>query len=803
MKKWLTMIIGLFALNTHAMTFYVDASVAPGGDGASWGTAYCFLQDALDQTVAERNDEVWIADGTYHPDDGLNVTEGDRTASFHIKDSVTLYGGFDGGETSLLQRDLENYRSILSGEIFSEKIFWSLHICHAINATFDGIEIIRGNANGSGEHEHSGAVVGVGDLFANNCLFSENSAAGDGGVTDASDAVWTVENCTFSNNSTEGFGGVANSGVWIVDSCSFEKNSAYYGGVANYGTWSASNCVFSKNTAERGGVANNGFWSLNNCTFFNNSARRWSGGVANEGEWVVDSCTFSGNSAVNGRGGVANYGAWTIENSIFYGNLAGYGGVASKGIWTVNDSTFSENSAGYGGGGVASEGAWTVNNSTFFGNSTVNYAANGGVASEGIWMVENCIFSENSAERGGVAYDVAWTVENSTFSRNSAHYGGVASGGTWMVNNSTFSGNSARNDDGGVARGGIWTAYNSIFTGEGIFRSADFSNQEIQEFPSPSGKRARNIIIGGTNALPADANIGSPDWIIDADPLFVNTNNLIGADGVWRTADDGLRLQTNSPAIGQGNEFFLPLDTYDMDNDGVTNEPTPLDIANFLRVQNETLDLGAYEYGDSTEVLYTLNILSSTGGTTEPSGMKNYSDGASTSILASAISGYLFDSWSGNIASSSNPLNLTMHSNITVTANFAQDSTDPDNDGLSNYEEAVVHGSNPLLPDTSGDGILDGEAVDAGANPLIDHSNILQIVQNRPGGFDLYSDDTIHDLNVGKLMIQPAGSGRFSIRYTVEESTNLQTWTVYETFEREFTNATPKAYIRVHGREPQ
>jgi len=683
MKKWLTMIIGLFALNTHALTFYVDASAAPGGDGTSWGTAYCFLQDALDQTVAERNDEVWIADGTYHPDDGLNVTEGDRTASFHIKDSVTLYGGFDGGETSLLKRDWQNYRSILSGEIFSEKIFWSLHICHAINATFDGIEIIRGNANGSGEHEHSGGVVGVGDLFANNCLFSENSAAGDGGVTDASDAIWTVENCTFSNNSTDGFGGVANSGVWIVGSCSFEKNSAYYGGVAKYGVWTVKKSIFTGNSSSSGG------------------------GVVFCGEWEATECIFSGNSA------------------------GSYGGVDDRGVWAAN----------------------------------------------------NCVFIDNSATMGGVSYgyDKIWIVNNCTFVNNSSPHGCVA----WY---------------------GLWTAFNCVFADKNSFYELQvFKNKETQAFPMPNPKRAKNIIVGGTNGLPVgvDIDIGSLDWIIDANPLFVNTNNLIGVDGIWGTADDGLRLQTNSPAIGQGNDFFLPLDTYDMDNDGVTNEPTPLDIANFLRVQNETLDLGAYEYGDSTEVLYTLNILSSSGGTTEPSGMKNYSDGASTSILASATSGYLFDSWSGNIASSSNPLNLTMHSNITVTANFAQDSTDPDNDGLSNYEEAVVHGSNPLLPDTSGDGILDGEAVDAGANPLIDHSNILQIVQNRPGGFDLYSDDTIHDLNVGKLMIQPAGSGRFSIRYTVEESTNLQTWTVYETFEREFTNATPKAYIRVHGREPQ
>lgn len=773
MKKWLTMIIGLLALNTHAMTFYVDASAAPGGDGASWGTAYCFLQDALDQTVAERNDEVWIADGTYHPDAGSSVTEGDRTASFYIKDSVTLYGGFDGGETSLSQRDWESHRSILSGEISAEKIFWSLHVCHATNATFDGIEIIRGNANGSGENANSAAVLANGDIVVNNCSFIENSAGGNGGVTDASGATWTVGNCTFSSNSADN-GGISYEGVWVVDSSVFLNN-------------------FSDGSA---GVGYRGEWTIQNCSFLNNSATL--GGVASYSMWKVGNCSFSSNSAAL-AGGVGHGVVWSVSNSIFSGNSASYGGgVDNLGRWTVNKCTFSKNSSA--DGGVVARGVWIADDCIFSENSARN---DGGVASEAVWVAANCEFLNNSSGKGGVGHRGKWEVNNCVFSRNLATgMGGVEHNGEWMARNCTFMDNWAK--EGSVGYRGDWLSYNCIFSTTNSFESLDsFSNQEEQEFPDPFGQRAKNIIVGGTNGLPADANIGSADWIIDEDPLFVNTNNLIGVDGIWGTVDDGLRLQTNSPAIGQGNDFFLPLDTYDMDNDGVTNEPTPFDIANFLRVQNETLDLGAYEYGDSTEVLYTLNILSSTGGTTEPSGMKNYSDGASTSILASATSGYLFDNWSGDITSPSNPLNLTMHSNITVTANFAQDSTDPDNDGLSNYEEAVVHGSNPLLPDTSGDGILDGEAVDAGANPLIDHSNILQIVQNRPGGFDLYSDDTIHDLNVGKLMIQPAGSGRFSIRYTVEESTNLQTWTVYETFEREFTNATPKAYIRVHGREPQ
>ncbi|MDX1421056.1 MAG: hypothetical protein R3181_13910, partial [Rubricoccaceae bacterium] len=68
---------------------HVDADAAPGGDGASWATAFDDLQDAL--AVAAPGDEVWVAEGTYKPTD-----TGDRTATFALASGVALYGGFDG-----------------------------------------------------------------------------------------------------------------------------------------------------------------------------------------------------------------------------------------------------------------------------------------------------------------------------------------------------------------------------------------------------------------------------------------------------------------------------------------------------------------------------------------------------------------------------------------------------------------------------------------------------------------------------------------------------------------------------------
>jgi parallel beta-helix repeat protein len=51
---------------------------------------------------------------------------------------------------------------------------------------------------------------------------------------------------------------------------------------------------------------------------------------------------------------------------------------------------------------------------------------------------------------------------------------------------------------------------------------------------------------------------------------------------------------------------------------------------------------------------------------------------------------------------------------IVVLAAFA----DSDGDGLSNQDEMVVYGTNPLIPDTDDDGYTDGDEINAGSDPL-------------------------------------------------------------------------------------
>jgi parallel beta-helix repeat protein len=55
------------------------------------------------------------------------------------------------------------------------------------------------------------------------------------------------------------------------------------------------------------------------------------------------------------------------------------------------------------------------------------------------------------------------------------------------------------------------------------------------------------------NVFPGrSSDVFDPTDIRNKDPLFVNTSNLVGADGIPFTDDDGLRLQAGSPARGSG-----------------------------------------------------------------------------------------------------------------------------------------------------------------------------------------------------------------------------------------------------------
>jgi uncharacterized repeat protein (TIGR02543 family) len=100
------------------------------------------------------------------------------------------------------------------------------------------------------------------------------------------------------------------------------------------------------------------------------------------------------------------------------------------------------------------------------------------------------------------------------------------------------------------------------------------------------------------------------------------------------------------------------------------------------------------------------------------SGAGEFVAGTAATLTALGNAGYVFSGWTGAAAGSANPIAVTMDSDKTVGATFGPDTRDPDNDGLSNYDEIVTRSTDPAKVDTDGDGYFDGTEVGLGADPL-------------------------------------------------------------------------------------
>ncbi len=461
----------------NAARFYVDAGADPGGDGSSWATAFQSLQDALAETVEGRGDEVWIAAGTYYPDQGASVTSGDREATFRVQNRVHLYGGFAGGENSLDARDWEANETILSGEIFEQQQYWSLTVVTVDgDAVLDGLTVTRGNANGP-----SGA-----------------SANGGGVYVEAGSP--TIRNCRFvGNRGTEG------GAIW-----------------GRTGEVRAS--FFEENHASREGGA----------IFINRD------------DSVIANTVFRSNSA-SSRGGAIYHGGQgaTIANSVFQMNSAAHMGGAlflSYGSIQIVNSVFVTNSAAYGGAVGNSSSESTFMNSTFYSNSATVRAGAIEVSSSGRVTIKNSLLWNNTAPTGPQFY-VLGRLKNAT-----------------------------------------------------------------AEFPTPLTPRAPNLIEGGMQNIEVAGDgevdfLDASTYVLTGFPFFVAASSPAGADGVFGTRDDGLRLREYSAARNAGNAELLPRDAHDLDGDGDPDELLPIDLAGFLRVQGENVDLGAYEYGDEPNIV--------------------------------------------------------------------------------------------------------------------------------------------------------------------------------------------------------
>jgi hypothetical protein len=274
----------LLVPSANAQVIYVRADAAPGGDGSSWGSAFLSISDGI--AAATPGAELWIAEGTYP--EAVVLSEG-----------ITLYGGFDGTETAVGERDWEANSTVIDAFGLGTSV-----VTAANNTVLDGLTVTGGSAVDGG-----GIKAGNETVTISNCTIVDNEASDRGGGVFSG---WTG-NRTFSN-------------------CVFAWNrGGMGGGIFSGGPAQFTNCVFAHNTGGSGGAVNYLGCGLPdllfyNCIFYDNHAGGagvlWAGAGAGCGQAVeFSNCTVTENVSDGGDLIVVTWDIYVgVTGSIFWNN---------------------------------------------------------------------------------------------------------------------------------------------------------------------------------------------------------------------------------------------------------------------------------------------------------------------------------------------------------------------------------------------------------------------------------------------------------------------------------------------------
>ena len=306
--------------------FYVDLNASGSGNSSSWANAMKSLYKAVYMAT---NQEIWVKAGTYKPD------ASSRSNCFDIaSDNVKLYGGFNGTESNISERDILNNPTILSGDLNGNDTgvsfsgngrgdnAYNIIKINANNIEIDGVIIQDGHANEAPDNATGAGILvasTANQLSVKNCTFKNNVAQVSGAIRAYfdTDATVTIENCTFDRNMSK-YANIyllanANRTVGVnITNCLFTNNESK-DGFGNYGytgsaAWIRANATNSTVTT-----------TITNCTFANNTDIGTRAG-SERGVLALGKRT-DGNSTHNA----------TISNCIFYNNV-GAGGATTSAV---------------------------------------------------------------------------------------------------------------------------------------------------------------------------------------------------------------------------------------------------------------------------------------------------------------------------------------------------------------------------------------------------------------------------------------------------------------------------------------
>ncbi|MEP4078004.1 choice-of-anchor Q domain-containing protein [Haloferula sp.] len=611
-------IIDLGAHEITPVRHHVDLTATGNDDGTSWADAFSDLHDAL--AAATNGDEIWITAGIYRPGDGSN-----RAVSYTITGTIALYGGFDGTETDLSQRDIDANRTILSGDLDA-------------NDTVSPTGIILDPADLTGNNAYTVLSASLSNNFN---FFTEplildglTVTGGLGGSTGGGINIDVVGgpvhliDCTIRGNSSSLGGGIHVSSITqsaTLTDCRLGNNLALINGGGIHGsvdTLNLDNCTIIENHANQlGGAVYHGINHLNitGTDFESNSADDDGGAVYVhiDGSATIADSTFLTNTATDLGGAInARYNTTlTLDTSTFTTNSADKGGaIHTEETANISDTSFTTNTAGEGGAIKASE-PLSVTGSTFTGNSATGPSPSsdgGAISGRGLTLTDTTFLENTAVSTGGAVYSNnlslhSTSLTNCSFQGNSADGNG---GGVQIINGSTTITNSVFAGNLGTFGGGLnlsdcnpatltncsFQGNRSTFAGGGaslydttatITNTVAWSNSANGSTSTPNDSSIEVYVTSTAtfshsllqNETPSGS--GNLNGTLSGNaPLFVNMTDPALAP----LSSGDLRLQSGSAARDLGLN---------------SANATSTDLDGNARIHNGTIDLGAYEYGST------------------------------------------------------------------------------------------------------------------------------------------------------------------------------------------------------------
>ncbi len=333
---------GAVALDPQPVTFtapsvvYVNAAAA-GGTGKTWATAFKNLPSAL-ASITNTCTAVWVAKGTYQCGSGVELIDG-----------VAIYGGFNGTETNLSQRNFLTNISILAPSTTNSAATKGIMVTatNLLNQPFVGSGVLDGfqlTANGVSTSIPALIVSNAAPIIQNCTFVSNNFAVSISNSTGA-----YFYNCTFTNNTNSSMAVQASTNLQLF------------------------NCQFLNGRGVAGLTLTNSAAGLTNCVISSNTVPNSQPIVASQSALIVQDCIISNNS---GFSALSAYGGsvLSLNDSVVVGNV---GTAASSAIYgsasavnLLNDTVVNNSASGLTGGLWIGSGSASIVNTILWGNTT-------------------------------------------------------------------------------------------------------------------------------------------------------------------------------------------------------------------------------------------------------------------------------------------------------------------------------------------------------------------------------------------------------------------------------------------------